>query len=121
MVLSVSVSQAQEWPLARPIKFIVSQAAGSTPDIICRILADQLSPLLGQAIVIENRPGGGVPQQAGNHRGDDGSHSPEHEEVNQQHSREQFDRDRRAQERSGKDRPAAIVGPDRARDEQGEE
>ena len=59
MALSVSVSQAQEWPSARPIKFIVSQAAGSTPDIICRILADQLSPLLGQAIVIENRPGGG--------------------------------------------------------------
>jgi len=49
---------AQNWP-DRPIKFITSQAAGNATDLITRILADQLSPRLGQPIVVENRPGGG--------------------------------------------------------------
>jgi tripartite-type tricarboxylate transporter receptor subunit TctC len=49
---------AQEWP-ARPIKFIVSQAAGGTPDIICRLITEKLSRVLGQQVVVENRPGGG--------------------------------------------------------------
>lgn len=48
---------AQEWP-TKPVRFIVSQAAGSTPDIICRILTDRLSQALGQSFVVENRPGG---------------------------------------------------------------
>ena len=49
---------AQTWP-SRPIKFIVSQAAGGTPDIICRLITDKLSRALGQQVVVENRPGGG--------------------------------------------------------------
>ena len=49
---------AQNWP-TRPIRVIVSQAAGGTPDIICRLVMDQLSRALGQQIVVENRPGGG--------------------------------------------------------------
>jgi tripartite-type tricarboxylate transporter receptor subunit TctC len=49
---------AQEWP-ARPVKFIVSQAAGGTPDIICRLITEKLSRALGQQVVVENRPGGG--------------------------------------------------------------
>jgi tripartite-type tricarboxylate transporter receptor subunit TctC len=42
----------------RPIRFIVSQAAGGTPDILCRIVTEQISRRLGQQIVVENRPGG---------------------------------------------------------------
>ena len=49
---------AQNWP-NRPIRVIVSQAAGGTPDIICRLVMDPLSRALGQQIVVENRPGGG--------------------------------------------------------------
>jgi tripartite-type tricarboxylate transporter receptor subunit TctC len=50
--------RAQDWP-ARPIKFIVSQAAGGTPDLICRLITERLSRTLGQQVVVENRPGGG--------------------------------------------------------------
>ena len=45
------------WP-QRPIKWIVSQPAGAGPDILARFVADKLSASLGQAIVVENRPGG---------------------------------------------------------------
>jgi tripartite-type tricarboxylate transporter receptor subunit TctC len=48
---------AQDWP-SRPVKFIVSQAPGTSPDITARYLADRLSRLWGQQVVVENRPGG---------------------------------------------------------------
>jgi tripartite-type tricarboxylate transporter receptor subunit TctC len=52
-----SQSSAQEWP-SRPVKFILSQAPGTSPDITARFLADRLARLLGQPVVVENRPGG---------------------------------------------------------------
>jgi tripartite-type tricarboxylate transporter receptor subunit TctC len=57
-VLSWTAAEAQTWP-SRPVKVIVSQAAGSTPDIACRIIADRLSQAIGQQVVVENRPGSG--------------------------------------------------------------
>lgn len=48
---------AQDWPV-RPLKFIISQPPGTSPDITARFLADRLSRLLGQPVVVENRPGG---------------------------------------------------------------
>jgi tripartite-type tricarboxylate transporter receptor subunit TctC len=48
---------AQDWP-TKPVRFVVSQAAGGTPDIICRLLTDRLSQQLAQPFVVENRPGG---------------------------------------------------------------
>ena len=48
---------AQEWP-SRPVKFILSQAPGTSPDITARVLADRLSRLWSQPVLIENRPGG---------------------------------------------------------------
>lgn len=51
-------AQAQlNWP-DRPVKFIVTQAAGGTPDIIARLLADKLGQAIGQQVIVENRPGG---------------------------------------------------------------
>jgi len=69
----VAPAGAQAWP-SKPIKIIVSQAAGGTPDIICRIISERLSQALGQQIVIENRPGGGnvVGAQAAAHAAPDG-------------------------------------------------
>jgi len=43
----------------RPIKLVVSSPAGGPPDIIARLLSDRMGALLGQAVVVENRPGGG--------------------------------------------------------------
>ena len=49
---------ADEWP-SRPIRFIVSQGAGGTPDILCRLITERISRKLGQQIIVENKPGGG--------------------------------------------------------------
>jgi tripartite-type tricarboxylate transporter receptor subunit TctC len=45
------------WP-TKPVRIIVSLAAGGTPDIICRIVSERLSAALGQQIIVENHPGG---------------------------------------------------------------
>ena len=57
MLSLLAPASAQNWPL-RPVKIIVSQAAGGTPDIICRLISEKLSSALGQQFVVENRPGG---------------------------------------------------------------
>ena len=41
----------------RPIRLIVGLPAGGTPDVYARLVADKMSPLLGQPIVVDNRPG----------------------------------------------------------------
>ena len=57
LVLALSSASAQTWP-NRPVKFIVTQAAGGTPDIIARLVGDKLGQAIGQQIVVENRTGG---------------------------------------------------------------
>ena len=49
---------ADTWP-TKPLRVIVPVGAGSTTDIIPRIVFEQLSPQLGQPIVVENRTGAG--------------------------------------------------------------
>lgn len=48
---------AQAWP-SRPVRWILSQPAGSGPDLIARAVAERVGKLWEQPIVIENRPGG---------------------------------------------------------------
>ena len=50
--------RAQAWP-SRPIKAVIPFTAGSTVDIVGRIVLDPLSQQLGQTIVVENRGGAG--------------------------------------------------------------
>jgi tripartite-type tricarboxylate transporter receptor subunit TctC len=50
-------ASAQSWP-ARPVHLVLSQPAGSSPDILARLLADRLSKLWDKPVVVENRPGG---------------------------------------------------------------
>lgn len=49
---------AQSFP-SRPIKIIVPFAPGASSDATARALAQELTPRLGQSIVVENMPGGG--------------------------------------------------------------
>jgi len=59
-LLACTGAQAQtadgKWP-ERPIRFIVPFPAGSTTDIIARIVAQALAARLAQPVVIENRVG----------------------------------------------------------------
>jgi tripartite-type tricarboxylate transporter receptor subunit TctC len=54
--LSVSVAAAQNYP-TKPVRVIVPFAAGSSTDVITRILAQPLQQSMGQTFVIDNRPG----------------------------------------------------------------
>ena len=58
LALSTMQAGAQTWP-AKPLRVIVPVGAGSTTDIIPRIVFEQLAPQLGQPIVVENRTGAG--------------------------------------------------------------
>jgi tripartite-type tricarboxylate transporter receptor subunit TctC len=50
-------AHAQAWP-NKPVRLILSQAPGTSPDITARLIADKLGRLWGQGVVIENRAGG---------------------------------------------------------------
>jgi tripartite-type tricarboxylate transporter receptor subunit TctC len=47
---------AQDWP-GKAVKIIVPFGAGSTPDVVARLIADHLQKKSGQPFVIENKPG----------------------------------------------------------------
>ena len=49
---------AADWP-SKPVKIIVPFGSGGFTDVVARILQKELAPVLGQPIVIENRPGAG--------------------------------------------------------------
>jgi tripartite-type tricarboxylate transporter receptor subunit TctC len=51
-------ASAQTYP-TRPVKIIVPLPAGSAPDVRHRLIAQALTQLWGQQVIVENRPGGG--------------------------------------------------------------
>jgi tripartite-type tricarboxylate transporter receptor subunit TctC len=57
-VLGGLSAQAQTWP-AHNIQVIVPFAGGSASDVVTRIMLNKMSQNMGQAIVVENRPGAG--------------------------------------------------------------
>ncbi|MFM9971224.1 MAG: Bug family tripartite tricarboxylate transporter substrate binding protein [Burkholderiales bacterium] len=57
-MVSPTPLHAQTWP-QKPIRILIGFAAAGPPDIGTRIIAPKLGELLGQPLVIENRPGAG--------------------------------------------------------------
>jgi tripartite-type tricarboxylate transporter receptor subunit TctC len=54
-----SAAQPQAFP-SKPVRIIVPYTPGSPNDVMARLLAQQLQGKLGQAVVIDNKPGGGT-------------------------------------------------------------
>jgi tripartite-type tricarboxylate transporter receptor subunit TctC len=61
LAIMPALVSAQSWP-NKSIKMIVPAGAGAAPDVVARLLADRLGTALGQAVVVDNKPGaGGIP------------------------------------------------------------
>lgn len=56
---TVSAALAQSYP-AKPVKVVVGYAAGGAVDIVARTVGQAMSTGLGQAVVVENKPGAGT-------------------------------------------------------------
>ena len=56
VLIGLEPAAAQEWP-TKTVKIIVPFGPGSTPDAVARLIGDRLQQKLGQAFVIENKPG----------------------------------------------------------------
>ncbi|HSD43687.1 MAG TPA: tripartite tricarboxylate transporter substrate binding protein [Burkholderiales bacterium] len=60
LALAPVASRAQGGPYPnRPIRLVVPLPPGGSPDYLSRLLAEKLPPVLGQPIVVENKPGAG--------------------------------------------------------------
>jgi tripartite-type tricarboxylate transporter receptor subunit TctC len=55
-LLAAMPATAQDWP-TKPVRIVVPFGAGSTPDVVARLIADHLQKKLGQPFVIDNKPG----------------------------------------------------------------
>src|ERR1043166_7048648 len=56
--ISNSPAAAQNYP-TKPVTFVTPAAAGNSPDVITRLVADRLTQLWKQQVVVINRPGAG--------------------------------------------------------------
>lgn len=58
LACAASTVSAQAWP-TKPVRVIVPAPAGSSLDIVARLLGDKLKDRWGQPVVVENKPGAG--------------------------------------------------------------
>lgn len=58
VAVNVGPAMAQGFP-TKPIKLVAPSTPGDAPDVIARMVADKLSVVLGQQVIVDNRPGAG--------------------------------------------------------------
>jgi tripartite-type tricarboxylate transporter receptor subunit TctC len=59
VVLCASAAGAQTYP-AKPVRIVIGFSAGSTTDLIGRVAAAKMAELMGQPVLVDNRPGAGA-------------------------------------------------------------
>src|SRR5215471_1810500 len=57
LALAATTASAQDKYPAKPIKVVVPFGPGSATDIVMRIVGEQMRPILGQPVLVENKPG----------------------------------------------------------------
>jgi tripartite-type tricarboxylate transporter receptor subunit TctC len=70
-LLAIAPACGQSWP-AKPLRFIVPNSVGTSPDIFSRLIADRLTQTLGQQVVVENIANGLVAAERGAKAAPDG-------------------------------------------------
>src|SRR5438034_9884524 len=57
LALAATTAAAQDKYPSKPVKVVVPFGPGSATDIVMRIVGEHMRPILGQPVVIENKPG----------------------------------------------------------------
>ena len=55
---AVMNASADSWP-TKTVRIVVPTPAGSSVDIVARVVADKLGPMIGQTVIVDNKPGAG--------------------------------------------------------------
>ena len=58
-VAGLSVAQPGAWPV-KPVRIVVPFTPGGTTDMVARLIGVELGKLLGQSVIVENKPGAGT-------------------------------------------------------------
>lgn len=57
-LLALASAHAQTWP-AKPLRLVVAAPAGSSIDVLARVIGDKLGERLGQKVIVDDRPAAG--------------------------------------------------------------